>query len=686
MTPSTPKGAASSWPARRSGAPLPSAPTPHSPASTPSLNQRETLSDPDNYAMAATGRLLLSNATTLRAYIQADDLTQVPASFRGWGPNGWPTKSVRRQRRRRQEVGQGEAGAEAVAAVAELGEAASGTSSSSRPGGGGGSGGRARGMSAALQLKQQLVDGYELTADLAVNEPSLDGVRRAVNTPLRLSVDVGPRPTQRLGPLLYRVGAHGVLAPATVDSDGAAVERRGSHVLAAHMQGALALAGNCTLWQAGQKPWQGRSKLWQSGSAFRPRPSAPLPPVTSSDRLPPLQVGEAGGRQGGVGRGSKSVASDAADDDAGGPQRRHPAKPRRSQTGGDSRDGGTLPLVTPGQVQDGLQETTWRLERLRTDLQSWASRARAGELLKGRGGKRRGGGGRPGGCWSSVLPPPHLRVGGLVGILGRVPLHHARFDTAPEASASRVATRRHRRAGATATADGTPLLDGDDGGGAMVHSGGPSSAPAAWLRNLGGAGRGFMEHVVFGGLSGLGGFGSHLAHDVGVRPFASGGACLQLGSMRRSFLDFSRLEATVDLGLTGPKVSTSGATEVVRGARHPAFALDGAGAWHALTLSATQQLLGPVRLRADWRLALDSAEPLPSLRRGGSGAGGAGSTLGVPQAAAAQLARHIAGMRPSLLDAAYGLDMVVPGSGGLLRGILWYSPRRAEGGIELRLL
>lgn len=87
-----------------------------------------------------------------------------------------------------------------------------------------------RGMSAALQLKQQLLDGYELTADLAVNEPSLDGVRRAVNTPLRLSVDVGPRPTQRLGPLLYRVGVHGVLAPASAEGSS------GAHVLAAHAQ------------------------------------------------------------------------------------------------------------------------------------------------------------------------------------------------------------------------------------------------------------------------------------------------------------------------------------------------------------------------------------------------------------------------------------------------------------------
>ncbi len=35
--------------------------------------------------------------------------------------------------------------------------------------------------------------------------------------------------------------------------------------------------------------------------------------------------------------------------------------------------------------------------------------------------------------------------------------------------------------------------------------------------------------------------------------------------------------------------------------RHPAFALEGVGAWHALTLSCCQQLVGSVRLCADLR-------------------------------------------------------------------------------------
>jgi len=696
--------------------------------------QRETLSDPDNYALAASGRLLLSKATTLRAYMQADDLNQVPASFCGWGVGGWRGgKSSRRQGGGDVDGSNGEVLlVDAAASTAGTALSASSSNNSSA----------ARGMSAALQLKQQLLDGYDLTADLAVNEPSLDGVHRAVNTPLRLSVDVAPRPTQRLGPLLYRVGVHGVLAPATVDSAGGAGGSSSSHILAAHMQGALALAGHTTLWQASNKPWQRRSKQDQArkGVGIKPRPLG-IGGDKQQQQQPAVHPADSFTNQRSTFRRASS-ASDGDDDGSGVPTRRHAGKPRRSQQPAGARDSGP-PLVTPGQVQDGLQQTTWRLERLRTDLQSWANRARAGELLRtGKTGKRGAAAAQPGGCWSSLLPAPHLRVGGLVGVLGRVPLHHSTFDAAPHHSA-RHTSRRGRRGQPSAAAPdaAAALVEGND---ALAAGAGGSGGATAWLRHLGGASRGFMEHVVFGGLSGLGGFGSHLAHDVGVRLFAGGGASLQLGHMRRSFFDFTKLEATVDLGLTGPRIggSSSGSSssgsgalsgegaaaaatsrvtarhrrghhsssatnqqpQQQRGQRHPAFALDDTGAWHALSLSACQQLIGPIRLRADWRLGLDSSVPLALSRRvgpagsgslgngGGGGGGGVGGIassfplLSAAPQAAAQLARHVGGMRPSLLDAAYGLDVIVPGSGGMVRGVVWFSPRRGEGGIELRLL
>eukprot|EP00878_Enallax_costatus_P041958 GHUV01048895.1.p1 GENE.GHUV01048895.1~~GHUV01048895.1.p1 ORF type:complete len:340 (+),score=111.62 GHUV01048895.1:337-1356(+) len=108
--------------------------------------------------------------------------------------------------------------------------------------------------------------------------------------------------------------------------------------------------------------------------------------------------------------------------------------------------------------------------------------------------------------------------------------------------------------------------------------------------------------------------------------------------------------------------------------KHPAFALDERSVWHALTLSATQQLIGPVRLRGEWRFALDSIYACPC----GAGWLQPSAPLG--------LCKHIAGVSPALVDSALGVDVVVPGAGGLLRVVAWWSGGRKEGGLELRLM
>jgi hypothetical protein len=54
--------------------------------------------------------------------------------------------------------------------------------------------------------------------------------------------------------------------------------------------------------------------------------------------------------------------------------------------------------------------------------------------------------------------------------------------------------------------------------------------------------------------------------------------------------------------------------------------------------------------------------------------------------AALQVLNHVVGVRPALVDAAYGVDVVVPGAGGLVRLVGWYSPGRGEGGLGLRLM
>jgi hypothetical protein len=60
--------------------------------------------------------------------------------------------------------------------------------------------------------------------------------------------------------------------------------------------------------------------------------------------------------------------------------------------------------------------------------------------------------------------------------------------------------------------------------------------------------------------------------------------------------------------------------------------------------------------------------------------------LSLGQAAPLQLARHVAGMRPSLLESAFGLDLAVPGASGLVRVVAWVSPTRKEAQVELRLV
>lgn len=51
------------------------------------------------------------------------------------------------------------------------------------------------------------------------------------------------------------------------------------------------------------------------------------------------------------------------------------------------------------------------------------------------------------------------------------------------------------------------------------------------------------------------------------------------------------------------------------------------------------------------------------------------------------MVRHVRGLRPtSLVDAAYALDLAVPGTAGCARVVAWYSPQRKEGMLEVRML
>jgi hypothetical protein len=144
------------------------------------------------------------------------------------------------------------------------------------------------------------------------------------------------------------------------------------------------------------------------------------------------------------------------------------------------------------------------------------------------------------------------------------------------------------------------------------------------------------------------------------------------------------------------------------GFHHPALLLlEGrSGVWHALSLSVSQQLVGPVRLCADLRYALRSqalhpnaSEALPGnstrLQNGRTRESEAAlpspcdselpSTSGPQYGRLSGTVRQITSLRPSLFEASYGLDVCLPMLSGLARLALWYSPTKKEGLLELRL-
>lgn len=84
------------------------------------------------------------------------------------------------------------------------------------------------------------------------------------------------------------------------------------------------------------------------------------------------------------------------------------------------------------------------------------------------------------------------------------------------------------------------------------------------------------------------------------------------------------------------------------------------------------------------------AGPLGTQSNGKGGAGSKAGALitglgGSFTERAREAGAHVRGMRPSLLDACYGLDLALPGTAGVGRLVAWYSPGRGEGMVELRL-
>lgn len=148
-----------------------------------------------------------------------------------------------------------------------------------------------------------------------------------------------------------------------------------------------------------------------------------------------------------------------------------------------------------------------------------------------------------------------LQVCGLVGVLGRVPLHQQDIllPTSASSSSSQRQHQHHSRSSSAASLPTAAAADGDTAAGASSGSG---MRPEGG-RPLGDRARGVLaasathlDRLVLGSARKL---GRSITQDSLLRLFGSAGASLQVGEMRGNFFDFTRVEAVLDLGLNGPE-------------------------------------------------------------------------------------------------------------------------------------
>ena len=515
-------------------------------------------------------------------------------------------------------------------------------------------------LSGHVKFKRKLNKASDLRLDCKINQKFLQDDPKSsppsFSLPLIASVDIGT-PINRPSLFRYRAGIRQL-----VKRHDAAGEQRGRISSNLEMQSEVALMGE--------------RNLWVSSSA-KSKSEAVSKKQTAAKSSPPLSVPVVGSTAIGPHNPLRQSLSNLLKLNG---QRVESLSHGGSRGGANGNGGQSMVHVRPDQIQEVLLDSTQSISRLSEDVQGLTKWLSSGSLVRQLQGNKKGKGlkGRlhslisdkkgqdEGGSssrgWSSILPRSHFRVGGIMGLIGR-----ARFE---------LPTSHRLRSGQEVpqTPPQTPMPALKTQGGADRMDTPRQSLPhlirssvTDWLQR-GGVGQ--------GSLSRSAGYGIH--------PYACGLASLQLGSMQRNLLSFTRLTAKLDLGLISPE------TEFLR-------------VNHALTLSCCQQLIGPVRVFCDMRFGLDSGSPFPiepssssstSIAADGKKSPSKSKPSKVPKShgmvirarqGAEDLSRHLVGMRPSLASVTYGLDVGVPGTAGLARLAAWYSPSRKEGMVEIKL-
>ncbi len=529
------------------------------------------------------------------------------------------------------------------------------------------------------------VHGHSIGASLATNLDVADCTGEYARVPKAVSLDISTTTSQE--GLQYRAGVHQVTAPSL---DGSYGGEKGGRRTSLHAQGAVAVEGEAYVWKP--RPSGGGSKPAGAGVSVKSAPGASDKTAGASntggavDDGAPAVAGDKGGGTdlaplgqieefvSNLGDGNQQDDGDVRGDEnasmsgveASVPSSSNANDPQTADTPGTSQEARhqrprILP-VTSTSISTSITDSLKSLESVRSSLSKLTDDVHEGALQRfaAGGGKRDAARARP---YSFLLSQPHVKLVASLGCLARMPLPN--------------------RFGLVGWGDGANPNGGVNitNGSAAAHGGHTIDGPL--LSNMGSLSRNLNASTA--SLISKSSLSSQLADTwepylkrTTLRVFSSIGVSAQIGKFTRRFLDYSSMEVKLDLGLNSQHVvgslPTTNAMSAIdiesRPDKNRAFALEGKGVWHCCTISASQQVFGPLRAKADFRFALDPTN-VPQNQ------GDSRTLKGIAQTALS--------IRPCLLESVFGGDILIPGTEGAARISCFWASRKKEGMIELRL-
>lgn len=474
------------------------------------------------------------------------------------------------------------------------------------------------------------VHGHTVCGKISTNMDNIECSGDYARVPKSASIDISSQNSQ--DGLQYRAGMYQVTAPSLeVGIDGSSHRYMRTSL---HAQGAVAVEGEAYIW----KPKQAKDNKTSTKVASLSPASQGI--VESSNEVVTHEIEDIDSskndeiKDDGMDANSMEDADVSMDGYVSNFSDGEKLEPSKVLEGTKSK---ILP-VSSDSIIDSISESVQALENIRANISKMTEEVQEGALQRfaANSKQKKQRRARP---YSFLLSQPHIKVAASLGCLARMPVPN-QFgifgkDDVSDASAGPVIPSMPRNLNASTTS--------------LVSK-------ASFTSQLADTWEPYLKRTT-------------------LRVFSSIGLSAQVGKFARPYLDYTALDIKFDLGLNSQHVvgslPTSSAIDMTsRPDKHRAFALEGKGIWHSCTISAAQQVFGPVRVKADFRFALDPMN-IPQNQ-------GERSTLkGIAQTALS--------VRPSLLESMFGGDLLIPGTEGAARLGAWWSPKRKEGMIELRL-